>query len=666
MINLMKLNMEYPKKKKKIKIINLLFIVVLLVSCKNQRNFLEEALDLAGENRKELEEVLQHYTDEPLKLKSAEFLIENMVGHYSFVENKGLTAYYNEIDSLYEKTTLLERAERIHLYDSISSIYNNTGIFEKVSDLHVITADFLIDNIDRSFKLWQEGEWAKHISFEDFCEYLLPYKVADGQTLDNWKEYANEICSGEIDFLHYCSVYKNLAYKACEHVNARLSEQLNPIIEDENRNIPIKRVSTSMKTLQGTCDDYSFIATALMRAKGIPVAIDYTPQWPFRNYKHSWNVLLDNYGKNIVFVGCEHQPGLPHKVDHRMAKVFRRTYAVNRELEQVYRRERYLPPVFNDLCIKDVTCEYMDTYDVQVVITNKTKSEYVYLAVFDNQKWVPVHWGKIKGHKVKFERMGTNIVYLPVACAADNKVIPIAPPFVLNCFGEKTAIVPNQNEYQTLNLYRKYYIPVHAYNYYKKTIGAKIQASNFIDFRDSIILFTIREPGINAGKITFKENTEKYQYWRYLSPEKAHCNIAELYFFEKSKPEPIYGKIMGTEGTFSDGADKENVFDRNPLTIFDSDSASGAWVGQDFGRPVAIEKILYIPRSDGNSIIFGNEYELVYWNDGNWVSLGRKRANNNFLEYSNCPRGALYLLHNRTTGIEERIFTYENNEQIWW
>ncbi|MPN46882.1 hypothetical protein SDC9_194481 [bioreactor metagenome] len=86
----------------------------------------------------------------------------------------------------------------------------------------------------------------------------------------------------------------------------------------------------------------------------------------------------------------------------------------------------------------------------------------------------------------------------------------------------------------------------------------------------------------------------------------------------------------------------------------------------DFKRPVAMEKIIYIPRSDGNSIVPGNEYELVYWDHDNWASLGIKIADDDFLEYSNCPKGALFLLHNHTEGVEERIFTYKNGEQIWW
>jgi hypothetical protein len=86
----------------------------------------------------------------------------------------------------------------------------------------------------------------------------------------------------------------------------------------------------------------------------------------------------------------------------------------------------------------------------------------------------------------------------------------------------------------------------------------------------------------------------------------------------------------------------------------------------DFGKPVRIGKIDYLPRNDGNCIEPGDEYELFYWNNRQWQSLGRKQAERIRLDYDNCPSNALFLLHNHTKGKEERIFTYENGEQVWW
>ena len=53
----------------------------------------------------------------------------------------------------------------------------------------------------------------------------------------------------------------------------------------------------------------------------------------------------------------------------------------------------------------------------------------------------------------------------------------------------------------------------------------------------------------------------------------------------------------------------------------------------------------------------------------NQVSRKWQAETGNFeavLKYDNVPAQALFRLHNRTKGSEERIFTYEGGKQIWW
>ena len=66
---------------------------------------------------------------------------------------------------------------------------------------------------------------------------------------------------------------------------------------------------------------------------------------------------------------------------------------------------------------------------------------------------------------------------------------------------------------------------------------------------------------------------------------------------------------------------------------------------------------MLLPRSDGNGIYPGDDYELFYHDLDGWRSLGRRIATDYFLDYDNLPAGALYWLHNHTRGVEERPFT---------
>jgi len=62
------------------------WMIVVAVGCSQYPVEVERALKLAGENRTELEKVLEHYKQHPedsLKLKSAYFLIANMPYHYA-------------------------------------------------------------------------------------------------------------------------------------------------------------------------------------------------------------------------------------------------------------------------------------------------------------------------------------------------------------------------------------------------------------------------------------------------------------------------------------------------------------------------------------------------------------------------------------------------------
>ena len=58
----------------------ILFLLLLCFSCTPVHDApLEQALTLAGDNRKELQQVLGHYEGDSLKHKAACFLIENMI-----------------------------------------------------------------------------------------------------------------------------------------------------------------------------------------------------------------------------------------------------------------------------------------------------------------------------------------------------------------------------------------------------------------------------------------------------------------------------------------------------------------------------------------------------------------------------------------------------------
>lgn len=66
-----------------------------------------------------------------------------------------------------------------------------------------------------------------------------------------------------------------------------------------------------------------------------------------------------------------------------------------------------------------------------------------------------------------------------------------------------------------------------------------------------------------------------------------------------------------------------------------------------------------------SSLHAGTRYELFYWQDG-WQSAGAGEAGKQPLTIGDVPTGALYRLVADGSDNEERIFTYEQDQQRWW
>ncbi|MDR1563234.1 MAG: hypothetical protein LBS54_09210 [Dysgonamonadaceae bacterium] len=642
------------------KIYLLLLLCTVFPSCTKDAGYWEESLIIAGTNRRELQKVLAHYSKESdsLKLRAAEFLIGNMAGHFSYAGN-GLEQYYDAVDSLTKRYVGKSSEEISAAFDSIGLKFGAKP--GSVYDLQVIKADYLLKNIDSAFDLWQNGDYARHLTFDDFCEYLLPYKICEFQTLDNWREYLSASEYGDLQYLPLSSHSNHSAYWACDKVNLTLSAN-QPKTTVNAAIIPLRRMNTLLSTpKKKDCDDLSVAAAAVMRAKGIPVMTDFTPQWPNRKTGHSWCVVLDNSGKNRPFEGM-HFSGANAILNLPLAKVFRYCYAINPEMVKLNNKEKTVPEWLKNICIKDVTDEYQQTDNLEIPI-KQTDNRYAYLAVFDNKEWFPVHYGKINGKKAQFEKMGRDAVYLPLVYTQKG-IEPLAEPFILTLRGEIKPVIPDTKNRQTLKLYRKhpamYFTSMDA----QRTIGGKFQAANRADFSDAITVHTINRHGTESDEILLGQ-TQKYRYWRHLSAPKGHGAMAEIYFFSKGENITGNGKVIGTTGDHP-YCKPERLFDSDPVTFLDIVEPSGGWAGLDFGSPVNIDRILYIPKCDGNGVTWDDTYELSYWDNNRWNSLGKKQANNIFIEFENCPQNALFILHDLTRGVEERIFTYENGKQIWW
>ncbi len=653
-------------KKSQIKRQVLIFITACLwVSCSPWSTETRQALKKSGENKVELEKVLKYYSQDEgdsLKLKAAEFLIENMDVHFSY-NSKTWDAFQMELETLYNNEAVYEKLEQ-----KLEELYNKYGSslssdLTYISDLQTISADFLINNIEKAFENWSDP-YANHLSFDDFCEYLLPYRAGREPLADWRKEFQENFIpslyarfpeeTDSISAKYLCNLIKTYPHGNLSTVGGKLPDYNAHILS-------IMRM--------GSCKHYCAQATLASRYLGIPVSLDFTPQWATRSLGHEWNALIQKNGKPLSFgIGdnCELGEHIEFIPDRVPPKVYRQTFSKQKESLAMIRGKENIPPSLSSPCMKDVTNEYYDCVDVQVRFDFKApgKNKFAYLAVFDNVKWVPVAWARLSNGRAHFKKMNKKILFMP-GYYSENSFIPAASPFIIDSLGNVSYVELDLNNKQSMTLSRKYQNGLVDGNC-AEMAGGRFQLANKADFSDAIDIAEIMEKPDASYHIVTSDIEGSYKYFRYIARPKSLGTIAELELFESGSKERLTGKIIGTEQTIPNFA-KENAFDGDPLTNFIKWESDEVWVGLEFDNPKQIEKIIYLPGNDDNCIRDGELYELFYW-DKMWISLGKQTGSSETyrLKYENVPVGALYLLRNHTKGVEERIFTYENGKQVWW
>lgn len=414
----------------------------------------------------------------------------------------------------------------------------------------------------------------------------------------------------------------------------------------------------------GNCREEALYMVFLSRYMGIPTTIDFTPHWANRSLSHLWSMIVGPDGRGIPFyIGAP--PGDTSNPFHiyKKPKVLRCQFSINKQIAEDFRNEQDVPDLFQALNFTDVTSEYYETVDVVRDVPKRFKDHSVaYICVFDNKEWVPVYYGKVYNGKVTFLQMAPDVAYI-MAFYENGNIIPIGNPFIINKEGIVIDVEIRSSRQTTLKLERKYPFMGKEDFFNFRMSGGRFQGSNRPDFKDATNLYVFE--GMTDGNWYEQpiSDNHSYQYLRYAGPNGSFCNINELEFYD-TKGNEIKGEMIGSMSQPNGAIEK--VFDKNILTGFNAVSPDGSWVGLRLPHPTKVSKIRFIARNDGNCIEIGDEYELVYWDGIKWNCIGRQKADNNTLVFKNVPANALYLLHNLTKGQEERIFTYENGEQIWW
>jgi hypothetical protein len=661
-----------------------MFLMMALWSCtgiNGNQNALERNLKMAGANRPELEKAILHFSRNPadsLKKQAILFLISNMEELYQY-EGEWLqrfdTLFYPQIGDYSNAQTDSVRKSLERLIGPLQM-----KKLTRKGDLKHLASEYLIKNTEEAFAAWQNAPWKNQVSFDAFCNYILPYKCYN-EYAEDWR---NHLRTRYQHILDDSTNGQSMVKVTCALVNEQLTWfEFSRTLGEYPAVLSIGQILLGEK---GDCIEMASLGAYSARALGIPVAIDYTPQYGNVNDTHKWDALILGDGENLPFEGGETEPGemaYLREGDHKFAKVYRRklgwveySFAAKARASGV----RHLPAFVSDPRVQDVTPSYTRVGDVRLNIKGKDGTP-VYLCVFKLREWVAIAGGLITDDEVEFSNMGRGLVYMPMFYN-DHRYDAAGPPVLLPAEGPQQFINLDPSDAQRLVLYRKFPFKRRWKQFLQNTLaGARFEAGLDSMFTDPVVLYEVPAarksylPKIQ-NDLSLKDRAiydsvwsqaypsirDSFRYVRLVFDKELTFRLGEMEFYGPGESQPLDGRPIGNI------PDPGLAFDGFPgRTIkLKPDSSKVHWAGLDLVKSTPIEKIRFIPATDANAIREGAMYELYYWK-GKWVSAGIQKAAGFSLGFREVPGNGLYWLNCRECNSnEERIFTYEEGRQVWW
>ena len=419
------------------RLIILLIVVLFASSCTQNFKKVPDnvliVLEKSGTNRPELEKVIDEFQskEDALKLEAAYFLIGNM-------EDKGYAGFEvsdsgNNIIG-FRALDYSDYNSMTHAWDSIVKVRGklHQQRIEFIYDYEIISAEYLINNINQAFEVWEKKPWTKFLNFDQFCEYILPYRSTN-EPLEDWRSHFEQDYSWLKDSIQDV----NNPTEACALINDEIKSwfRFDPRFYEHATDLGLTEL---VEGKMGRCEDMTNLAIYAMRANGVPVMSDFTPYWAKSGNNHAWNAVMGADEKIVIFMGGEANPG-HYKLNQAKAKVYRKTFALQPgSLASILKENEEAPHYINRNGIVDVTREYVPISDVELQLETAIPAgqRFAYICVFNTGEWKAIHWSFIgDDKKVKFTDMGNDIAYLP-AYYVDGKIIPAGKQFILTEEGE--------------------------------------------------------------------------------------------------------------------------------------------------------------------------------------------------------------------------------------
>lgn len=616
------------------------------------------SLNRAGRNKVELEKALDHYDPEkdPEKYAAMRFLVSNMYGHYGY-DGPELDSIENVLAPLSKKKVnfILEPEDFAH-WEKFSFY-----ALPRKDDVRYITADYLIDNVEHAYDRWKNRPWNATLSFEDFCELLLPYCIGD-ERFTRWREIYSDFFEPKLDSL-YSGADAVEAARVLLGITRNIGWAYNAQLVTPHRD-----ATALFNTRVGYNRDWCDYLTYAMRSCGIPVAIDALLVAPDSRNAHNWLVVRDNVtGKYIPFGVDDMVPDRdnPPVVPRAKGKVYRTKYARQEKRVNELSDVRSLPVRINNIFLDDVSGEYFGNNSavVDVVLDEGTQ---VYLGMWVPMEWRAVDIGEmVSDGQAKFTDIEPGVLFVPEKLSA-NQFLPCGDAFYLDESGVCQILKPDSTKsVEKVRLNRTLpFKNVQVMRMSEDVIGGKFEISRTADFRNPVTIHEITDTLYERTLlIDIPDSLADWRYIRYTGVKGRRFTVASLKPYADTKLEQqLPARLIDNVGS---PYQPEFLFDDAHYTNYTAPKGMDyATIAITDNRPV--KQLKFVPYVDRFFVVPGNEYELFYF-DGSegWKSLGVKTAGKDeYVEYV-VPANSLLMLRDITDSSGGQVFVYRGGRQMY-
>ncbi|MCU7693098.1 hypothetical protein ACFSPU_02485 [Haoranjiania flava] len=671
----------------------------------------------ANENRKELERVLTHYNQNPkdsLKLRAAYFLIKNMYWGYTATRtiktNKAAAERIVRLtDSLYyilvkgkneEDPKELASDAVVKGIGQIKKVVQQEKkklnfepapqIIEEKPDAEVITAAFLIEQIDNAFYQKENSPLVKKMSFEDFCEYTLPYRFIPGFPMLKSGKFLFGFFSKYIGKVEDNPV----SIRDCiRRYNATVRNFKTIIGGFHYSEYGFEEMFFFNSWSNWDCFDQSNFAAVILNACGIPVAVENNVAYKkFLNhhaniYFHP-NVQLTSFSPENEYPQISQFPVFKEDV----LNFYRYHFSVQPQTPFFLKsKNEYVPDELLSPIIEDISKRTLKITSIKLNFSQQTKNNLAYLATFNSQnKFVATTWGIINHNEesVVFENAVLNTMYFPIYFE-DTNIQLFGNPFYLAEDSTKeestTKIIELvKNKFVLLDttyLLRKFPIKDRSIEVSNSLIGTTILGGNDSTFSKVDTLYILNYAPPPYFQDIHLNGNKAYKYFKIQTPQKnLNMYFAEVeYLTDKkhqyentSSPTPLpvfnYDELNNHRPDSLLKIWDENIietlpqYDGNVETCPKNVNA----ITLSLAEPRRVEVIRFAPQNENNGIIKFNEYVLFEWEENDWIEIGRQNPEYEFLLFKNLKTNKLYWLKNLSAGTEEMPFIInDKREQVF-